>query len=73
MLQQAHAFVPVGAMHHLELLITKMQADQVGDVQIVLDHQDAFGLFHEAQSFAANGHIVRVFLRGSYHELFNFP
>ncbi|MNG29545.1 hypothetical protein D3C84_1149930 [compost metagenome] len=40
-------------MHHLELLIAKMQADQVGDVLVVLDHEDAFGLFHPGQSFGA--------------------
>jgi hypothetical protein len=30
-----------------------VQADQVGDVLIILDHEDAFGLFHPAQSFGA--------------------
>jgi hypothetical protein len=40
-------------VHHLELLIAKMQADQVGDVLVVLDHEDAFGLFHPGQSFGA--------------------
>jgi hypothetical protein len=30
-----------------------MQADKVGDMQVVLDHEDAFGLFHQAQSFGA--------------------
>ncbi|MNC65668.1 hypothetical protein D3C75_1159810 [compost metagenome] len=53
MLQQAHAFIAIGAVHHLELLIAKMQADQVGDVLVVLDHEDAFGLFHPGQSFGA--------------------
>ncbi|MNI61194.1 hypothetical protein D3C73_1164500 [compost metagenome] len=53
LLQQAHAFIAIGAVHHLELLVAKMQADQVGDMHIVLDHQDAFGLFHTAQSFGA--------------------
>ncbi|MNP85971.1 hypothetical protein D3C76_1859500 [compost metagenome] len=40
-------------MHHLELLVTQVQANQVGDMQVVLDHEDAFGLFHPLQSFGA--------------------
>ncbi|MNG03100.1 hypothetical protein D3C84_861620 [compost metagenome] len=52
LLQQAHAFGAVGAVHDLELLITQMQADQVGDMQVILDHEDAFGLFHPAHPLA---------------------
>jgi hypothetical protein len=53
LLQQSHAFIAIGAMHHLELFVAQMQADKVGDMQIVFDHEDAFGLFHQAQSFNA--------------------
>jgi hypothetical protein len=53
LLQQAHALIAIGTVDHLELLITQMQANEVGDVHIVLDHEDAFGLFHPAQSFGA--------------------
>jgi hypothetical protein len=58
---------------YLKLFIAKMQANEVGDVQVVLDHENAFGLFHEAQSFGAIRRIVRVFLGASYHEFVNFP
>jgi hypothetical protein len=47
-------------VHHLELLIAKMQADQVGDVLVILDHEDAFGLFHTAQSFGAMGALCEM-------------
>ncbi|CAI8941815.1 hypothetical protein EMIT0P265_50394 [Pseudomonas zeae] len=53
LLQQAHALVAVGAVCDLELFVPQMQANQVGDVLVILDHKDAFGLFHEAQSFGA--------------------
>jgi hypothetical protein len=62
LLQQAHAFVAVGAVHHLELLIAQVQADQVGDMQIVLDHEDSFGLFHPAQSFGAMNALCEMLL-----------
>ncbi|MNN89689.1 hypothetical protein D3C81_2075390 [compost metagenome] len=39
-------------MHHLELLVTQVQADKVGDMQVILDHEDAFGLFHPAHPLA---------------------
>ncbi|GAB6406231.1 hypothetical protein PMHK_36590 [Pseudomonas sp. MHK4] len=41
-------------MHHLELLVTQVQADKVGDMQVILDHEDAFGLFHPLPSFYCN-------------------
>ena len=53
LLQQAHALIAVGTVNHLELFVAQVQADQVGDVLVILDHEDAFGLFHEAQSFGA--------------------
>jgi hypothetical protein len=62
LLQQAHAFVAIGAVHHLELLIAQVQADKVGDMQIVLDHEDSFGLFHPAQSFGAMNALCEMLL-----------
>ncbi|MNI85936.1 hypothetical protein D3C73_1429780 [compost metagenome] len=63
--------VAIGAVHHLELLVAQVQADQVGDVGVVLDHQNAFGLVHRGWILLRGATIVRVFPRGSYHELFN--
>jgi len=39
-----------------------VQADQVGDMQIVLDHEDTFGLFHPAQSFGAMNALCEMLL-----------
>eukprot|EP01132_Coremiostelium_polycephalum_P021742 gene21741-biopygen12229 len=46
LLQQAQAFVTIGTVNHLELLVPQVQADQIGNMGIVLDHQDTFGLIH---------------------------
>ncbi len=73
LLEQAHAFVAIGTVGHLELLVAQVQADQVGDMGIVLDHQDSFGLIHVRETFALGSRIVRVLSQCSYHELFNSP
>ncbi|MCY1440033.1 hypothetical protein D9M71_562900 [compost metagenome] len=44
--QQFQGSVAIAFVHHVQLLVTQVQGDQVGDVLIVLDHQDAFGLIH---------------------------
>lgn len=71
LLQQAQAFAAVGAVHHLEVFVAQVQADQVGNVGVVLDHQDSFGLIHVRETFACGSRIMRVLQQCSYHELFN--
>jgi hypothetical protein len=42
-LQQAHAFVAVCTVHDVVMLIAQVQANQIGDVLVILDHEDASG------------------------------
>ena len=44
-LQFAHARIAIGGVRHRIALVAQVHAQQLGDVGVVLDDQDAFGGF----------------------------
>ncbi|MDT4851842.1 hypothetical protein FQZ97_860470 [compost metagenome] len=72
-LHLAQALGAVGAVQHFQLLVAQVQGEQVGDVNVVLDQQDASRLIHRGQILTGVNLIVRNFPVPRYHELFNSP